>query len=79
MEYVQATVRELCFDVDSPLMDDLFLQLHGRGDAEPLMSNHENRRNSLLQHLIDRVGNPLEWRYVDKTLLLLGFVIVMSV
>ncbi len=35
-------------------------------------------KNTLLQRLKDRVGNPLDWSYVDKALLFLGFVIAMN-
>ena len=42
------------------------------------MSKNENHEKSISQRLIERVGNPLEWSYIDKTLLLLGFIIGMN-
>ncbi len=35
-------------------------------EAVPLKKSHSRR-------LFDRIGNPLEWSYIDKTLLILGF------
>lgn len=39
------------------------------------MLNQENTEKFLLQRLTDRIGNPLDWSYVDKTLLVLGVVL----
>ncbi|MEW5723275.1 MAG: HAMP domain-containing sensor histidine kinase [Thermodesulfobacteriota bacterium] len=35
------------------------------------MLNYNLSRKSLVQHLVDRIGNPLEWCFVDKALLVL--------
>jgi len=43
------------------------------------MSTHENRRSTFLRRLKDRIGNPLEWSYVDKALLFIGFALLMNV
>jgi class 3 adenylate cyclase len=43
------------------------------------MSVNREGEKSLFQALIHRIGNPLEWSYVDKALLFLGFVIAMNV
>jgi len=38
------------------------------------MSEHGvDQRNSFLRSLVYRIGNPLEWGYVDKALLLIVF------
>jgi adenylate cyclase len=43
------------------------------------MRDHENMEKSLVHRLMSKVGNPLEWSRVDKTLLFLGFVITLNV
>ncbi len=43
------------------------------------MSYQEELRSSVLRRVLDRVGNPLEWSFVDKALLFIGFALLMNV
>ncbi|MBU0736433.1 MAG: adenylate/guanylate cyclase domain-containing protein [Proteobacteria bacterium] len=41
------------------------------------MKNNNVKKISGIQHVMDRIGNPLEWRYVNKTLVLLALQILV--
>jgi hypothetical protein len=43
------------------------------------MPNQEQAGPSIFRRLLDRVGNPLEWSFVDKALLFLGFALLSNV
>ncbi len=43
------------------------------------MSNQEQPAPSLLRRMWEKVGNPLEWSYVDKALLFIGFALLMNI
>jgi len=43
------------------------------------MPNQESANSSLLRRLVNRVGNPLEWSFVDKALLFIGFSLLMNI
>jgi len=40
------------------------------------MPNHESTEKTIVQRMVNRVGNPLEWRWVDKVLILIGIQVV---
>ena len=41
------------------------------------MENNKAAKTSAIQHLIDRIGNPLEWSYINKVLFLLSLQILV--
>ena len=40
------------------------------------MPNHESTEKTIVQRMVNRVGNPLEWRWVDKVLIIIGIQVV---
>ena len=40
------------------------------------MPNHESTEKTIVQRMVNRVGNPLEWRWVDKVLIMIGVQVV---
>jgi hypothetical protein len=43
------------------------------------MSYQKEAHSSIFKRLLDRVGNPLEWSFVDKALLFIGFALLINV